>query len=130
MGYRPDGGARRGDRRARQVPARLSLLIEGPGRSCHRGCKGRRQSRTGIPAMSGLLITAVVPGGQGDGAAAALSTAAAGTGGGAVIATAGIGAGGGAASATVSTGMAGGGAGVATARAGIGRGAGADAGVP
>ncbi len=74
--------------------------------------------------MSGLLIAAVAPGGQGDGAAGALSAATASVGGGAVIATAGIGAGGGAASATASTGTAGGGAGVATAGAGVGRGAG------
>jgi hypothetical protein len=84
----------------------------------------RRQSKTGIPAMSGLLITAVSPGGQGDGVAGALSTAATATGGGAGIATAGVGA----VSATASTGVGGGGAVVAG--AGVGRGASAGAGVP
>ncbi len=80
--------------------------------------------------MSGLLITAVAPGGQGDGAAGALSAATASAGGGGATATAGIGAGGGAASATASTGITGGGPGVATARTGLGRCTGIGAGVP
>ena len=80
--------------------------------------------------MSGLLITAVAPGGQGDGAAGALSAATASAGGGGATATAGIGAGGGAASATASTGITGGGAGVATARTGLGRCTSIGAGVP
>ena len=80
--------------------------------------------------MSGLLITAVAPGGQGDDATGALSTATASVGGGAAMATAEIGTGGGAASATASTGSAGGGGGIATAGTGVGRGASAGAGVP
>jgi hypothetical protein len=74
--------------------------------------------------MSGLLIIAVVPGGQGDGAAGALSTA----GGGAESATAATGttagAGAGSASVTAVAGVGGGGAIVATPGAGAGGGSG------
>jgi hypothetical protein len=77
--------------------------------------------------MSGLLITAVAPGGQGDGAAGAPSAA----GGGAESATAAAGGGAGAASATAATGIAaagiGGGGAVAATR---GAGAGGGNGVP
>jgi len=83
----------------------------------------RRQSRTGIPAISGLLHVAIWPGGQGDGAAGA-STAAAGVTGGA---TAGAGAGDGAGVATAVSGISGGsGSGGATADARAGAEVGAD----
>lgn len=71
-------------------------------------CGGaRRQSTTGIPAMSGLLHVAICPGGQGDGAAGlstAAAGAAAGTGGGAGVATAEAGIGGGSFSGVTTTG--------------------------
>ena len=79
--------------------------------------------------MSGLLITAVAPGGQGDGVAV-LSAVATAMGGGAGMATAGVGAGSGSGNAAVSTRIAGGGVFVARAGAETGRGAASSVAVP